>query len=95
MQQARLRQVPEVDQLPPAWAPHALVVERPDGTLELLLVVTGHADATEAQVLADLQAGMMASRHVRRLVDCQRQIMGVSNWCVVCCRPCTAARQHR
>ena len=58
-QQARLRQVPEVDQLSPAWAPHALVLERPDSALELLLIVTGHADATEAQVLAHLQAGRM------------------------------------
>ncbi len=71
MQQATLWQVPEVDQLSPAWAPHALVVERPDGALELLLVVPGHADATEAQVLAHLQAGTIKSRHAGHLLDCQ------------------------
>ncbi len=52
--QASLGQRTQVHQLLAVRAPHPLVLEGPQGTLEALLIVTRHRHPTEAQALAYL-----------------------------------------
>lgn len=64
--QAALRQWPQRDTGTGLWAVHSLVIERPQGALEGLLIALGHSGTAEAKALAHLQPDSLAIAKMER-----------------------------
>jgi len=93
--QASLGQRAQVHQLLAVRAPHPLVLEGPQGTLEALLIVTWHRHPAEAQALAYLcnmsdisipMAGSMIVMHLGIALHQWRPVVNSACCMLRCCR---------